>query len=63
MHTHIPHTQVAVDANPNDYMALAKWGELLLELAMLKQVGSYVWVFVGGFWRDYEQEIEGFVFC
>jgi len=42
MHTHIPHTQVAVDANPNDYMALAKWGELLLELAMLKQVGSYV---------------------
>mmetsp|Transcript_41302 Transcript_41302/g.66558 ORF Transcript_41302/g.66558 Transcript_41302/m.66558 type:complete len:205 (+) Transcript_41302:49-663(+) len=30
-------TRVAVDANPNDYMALAKWGELLLELAMLKQ--------------------------
>ncbi len=26
-----------VEAEPNDHMALAKWGELLLELAMLKQ--------------------------
>lgn len=34
---HIVSTRVAVDANPNDYAALAKWGELLLELAMLKQ--------------------------
>jgi hypothetical protein len=28
---------VQVEAEPNDHMALAKWGELLLELAMLKQ--------------------------
>lgn len=34
---HIDETRVAVDANPDDFMALAKWGELLLELAMLKQ--------------------------
>ena len=26
-----------VEAEPNDHVALAKWGELLLELAMLKQ--------------------------
>ena len=31
------HARVAVDANPQDYGALAKWGELLLELAMTKE--------------------------
>jgi len=34
---HVVHARVAVDANPQDYGALAKWGELLLELAMTKE--------------------------
>ena len=37
LHEHTVAQRLAVEANPNDHMALAKWGELLLELAMLKQ--------------------------
>ena len=36
------HARVAVDANPQDYGALAKWGELLLELAMTKEGVDHV---------------------
>ena len=34
----IAQTRMAVEANSQDFAAWAKWGEMLLELAMLKQV-------------------------
>lgn len=37
LNEHVVAQRLAVEANPNDHTALAKWGELLLELAMLKQ--------------------------
>lgn len=34
---HCVQARTAFEQNPNDYQALAKWGEVLLELSMLKQ--------------------------
>ncbi|KAJ1491924.1 plant-specific mitochondrial import receptor subunit TOM20-domain-containing protein [Baffinella frigidus] len=34
---HLVQARAQVELNPNDYVALAKWGEVLLELSMMKQ--------------------------